>query len=362
LSPARVYALLASILLVVGISGLTFVVLKPFLAAIAWAIVLAVGFAAPWRYVLKVFRGRRTAAAVTASLLVALVVILPAGLLATAIFGQAMSATASLKEKLKEQKISSFGDLVSLPPVQTGLKWVEARTGLTPEVVKDRVGEAAGALSSGLAALSGGLVVGFVDTVMSFLTTIFLLFFLFRDGDELVAAMADLLPMEPDERNELLASLGRMLQSIFRGSLLCAAIQGATGGLGWWLAGLPSPVLASVAMAILSLLPIGGTAIVWLPGAVALWIGGHTGAAIFLAAWGLVVASFLADNVLKPFLIGGADELNTVVVFLGVFGGIAAFGLLGVFIGPITLAMFATLVEARRRQVAARATPAPESV
>src|SRR6185369_6873326 len=105
----------------------------------------------------------------------------------------------------------------------------------------------------------------------------------------------------------------------------------------------PSAILAGAVMGILSLLPVGGTAIVWLPGALWLFSTGHRGSAIFLAVWGIVVTSFLADNVLKPLLISGR-EMNTLVVFLGVFGGLSAFGLLGLFIGPITLAAAVSLV------------------
>jgi predicted PurR-regulated permease PerM len=141
-----------------------------------------------------------------------------------------------------------------------------------------------------------------------------------------------------------------MVRAIFRGSLLLALIQGAFGGIGWWLAGLGSPVLAGATMAVLSLLPIGGSAIVWLPGSIWLWTTGHHGAGIFLLLWGSLVTSFLCDNVLRPLLIRGAEELSTVVVFLGVFGGLAAFGLLGIFIGPMALATFASLLGALRRR------------
>jgi predicted PurR-regulated permease PerM len=113
-------------------------------------------------------------------------------------------------------------------------------------------------------------------------------------------------------------------------------------------------------MAILSLLPVGGTAIVWLPGAIYLWVAGRHGSAIFLLAWGVVVASFLADNVLRPLLIRGTEELSTLVVFLGVFGGLAAFGLLGIFIGPVALVLATTLIQVMR-QAAQTAEPASQA-
>jgi len=112
-------------------------------------------------------------------------------------------------------------------------------------------------------------------------------------------------------------------------------------------------------MAVFSLLPVGGTAIVWLPGAIYLWATGSHGSAIFLLAWGVVVASFLADNVLRPMLIRGTAELSTLVVFLGVFGGLAAFGLLGIFIGPVALVLATTLIQVMRHE-AGTGEPAAE--
>ena len=104
-------------------------------------------------------------------------------------------------------------------------------------------------------------------------------------------------------------------------------------------------------MGVLSLLPVGGTALVWGPGAVACWLQGRPGLALFLTIWGLVVVSTLADNVLKPLLIGGKSELSTLVVFLGVFGGLGAFGLLGLFIGPMVLAFSLTLLQILRESI-----------
>ena len=187
-----------------------------------------------------------------------------------------------------------------------------------------------------------------LDVVLTFLMTLLLLFFFLRDGREMVRSALDLVPLEEDKRLSVLGHFRGMLQSIFRGSLLCALIQGATGGLGWAIAGLPSPFLAAAAMAVLSLLPVGGTALVWGPGAIACWVQGRTGMAIFLVAWGVLVVSTLADNVLKPLLIGGAARIPTLVVFLGVFGGLGAFGLLGLFIGPMVLAFGLALLEILR--------------
>jgi predicted PurR-regulated permease PerM len=103
-------------------------------------------------------------------------------------------------------------------------------------------------------------------------------------------------------------------------------------------------------MSFLSLLPIGGTALVWIPGSIWAWYAGNPGAAIFIFLWGLIVTTIVTDNFLRPLLIGRSEELSTLAVFLGVFGGLTAFGLLGIFIGPVTLVLATALIDILREQ------------
>lgn len=355
---SRIYPIAFFSLVAFGIGSLTVKTLAPFGTAFAWAIVLAVGFAGPWRFLERKMPGRRGLAALLLTLAVGLLVILPAGLLAGVLVNEAIGVVGRASAALTARHVSGLDDLLRIPAVREALAWVELRSGFTPADMMARAGELASGLSGLLATFSGGIVVGLFDAVLSFLVTLFILFFLLRDGREMVRAVLDLVPLEEGRRVEVLASLRGMLQSIFRGSLLCALIQGATGGIGWVIVGLPSPFLAGAAMAVLSLLPIGGTALVWGPGVIACLLQGRPGLAIFLAIWGLVVVSTLADNVLKPLLIGGTTQLSTLVVFLGVFGGLGAFGVLGLFIGPMVLAFGLTLLQILRESTREGA-PAP---
>lgn len=344
--PGR-YAVSFFVVLLIAVSVLSFVVLQPFLSAIAWAIVLAVAVRPLWTRVERRFPKRRSLAAATTSLVVALVVLLPAGLLGAALAAQAAQAASRFVIYVRSQDVSKVSDLGTLPVVGRALEWLQANAGLTPASVRQHAAELAARVSALVASKGGGIVVGFFGAVGTFLLAMFLLFFFLRDGEAMAEALSALLPLSAGERRRTMRRLGAMLESIFKGSLLTALIQGALGGLGWELAGLPSPFLAGAAMAVLSLLPIGGTAFVWLPGAAALALQGRTGAAIFLFLWG-VAAVGMVDNFLKPLLIKGGGELNTLVVFLGVFGGLTAFGLLGVFIGPIVLATAQTLLDVLR--------------
>jgi predicted PurR-regulated permease PerM len=344
------YPVLVFCVLAAGIGGICFALLAPFLTAIAWAIVLAVAFHRPWAWLERRFPSRRDLSAVVLSLAIGLVVVLPAASLAGVLLWQASDVADRAVGELRSRNVHGVEDVLAIPPVDRLMGLVSEKTGVAPADLVRKAVSTAGDGATFLAQKSGSLLLSLFDALMTFLMTLFFLFFFLRDGKEMTGGLLEILPVGPEKRDRIGESLFSMLQSIFRGSLFCALVQGATGALGWWIAGLPSPALAGAAMAFLSLLPIGGTAIVWLPGTLFLWFTGHHGAAVFLAAWGLVVTSFLADNVLKPLLIGGSAELNTLVVFVGVFGGLAVFGLLGIFIGPIALALAATLLEVLREQ------------
>jgi predicted PurR-regulated permease PerM len=352
-TPARerqVYRILFFLVALFGVSYLVFEVLKPFFAALAWAVVLAVVFAAPWQAFARRMPKRRGLAAGLATVAIGLVVLLPAGLFVGVLATQAVKAAGQVVNVLHSRNITSFSGVVALPEAARLLDAAKTRLGIEPADFQKFATDSVTRASAFVAAASGSLVLGFFDALLTFFTTLFLLFFFFHDDEQLSAAALDLLPTDAAGRQEVRHSLGKMVRAIFRGSLLLALIQGTFGGIGWWLAGLGSPVLAGATMAVLSLLPIGGSAIVWLPGGLWLWTTGHHGAAIFLLLWGTLVTSFLCDNVLRPLLIRGADELSTVVVFLGVFGGLATFGLLGIFIGPMALATFASLLGVMRRR------------
>jgi predicted PurR-regulated permease PerM len=329
---------------------LCFQVLGPFLAAITWAIVLAVAFQAPLAFLQRKLPRHPSLSAGLLTAAVGLGVIIPVGLLIGVLAGQVIKAAGQISARLYSAHVTSFSDIVQLPGVAHFLDRLRFHAGMTPADLEGWAHELANRISVVGPALSARLAMSVFDGLLTFLLTLVLLFFFIRDGEVMAAAALDLVPVNPELRMDLSRSLGRMLKAIFRGTLLCALVQGLLGGIGWAIAGLPLPALAGAAMAALSLLPIGGTAIIWLPGSIWVWTLGHHGAALFLALWGAFVTSLLADSVLRPLLTRGSEELSTLVVILGVFGGLAAFGLLGIFLGPVALVLALTLLRALRAQ------------
>ena len=320
---AHLYPIAFLLVVLVAVGALSYVVLRPFLEGILWASVVAVALWPLWEKV----RARATKR--------------PG--LAAGLF------TFAIGHRLKEGDVHSWNDVLAIPGVERALVWARDTAGVAPEDLQARALEVAKKASSVLASAGGAAVLSFLDILVTFVLTLFLLFFLLRDGEDMVEALTDLIPIDEAERRRIVRSLGTMLESIFKGSLLCAIVQGTSGAVAWIAAGLPSAILAGVAMSVLSLLPVGGTAIVWAPALVVLFVKGRTGTAIAFLVWNVVVTSTLADNVLKPLLIGKkGSELSTLLVFLGVFGGLSAFGLIGVFVGPMALALAVMLVRILR--------------
>jgi predicted PurR-regulated permease PerM len=149
------------------------------------------------------------------------------------------------------------------------------------------------------------------------------------------------------------------------GTGVTALIQGTLVGIAFLIAGLPSPLVFGVIAVLASLLPFGGTALIWIPAAIVLGAQGRWGATIFMVAWGVLLVS-LVDNVVRPMLVSGRANVGTLTVFIGVLGGLAAFGAIGLFLGPVVLALSIALIrfmlEVRRVEAAAAERPAANPI
>ncbi|MFQ5663096.1 MAG: AI-2E family transporter, partial [Terriglobia bacterium] len=170
-------------------------------------------------------------------------------------------------------------------------------------------------------------------------------FYLFRDGPALLARLRDALPLEPQQRDHLLRTAQDVLYATVYSSFVVAVMQGVLGGMTFWLLGIKAALFWGVVMGFLALLPALGPWLIWLPAALFFLLGGKLGHALVLLVVGVAVIS-LADNFLRPMLISGRTRLNGLLVFISVLGGLAVFGLLGIVLGPIVVAVGAAVVEA----------------
>jgi predicted PurR-regulated permease PerM len=335
----RVFALAAT-----GLIGLSvYHIVQPFLQPMAWAAILALFLNPVHRRLGTLLRGRANLSALLLTLFTVLIFIGPLTALAVAFGAQAQHLLALSSDWLGQLRGSGHFSLGSIPFLETLFAWLDQHFSISVGEVQQWAVNSATKLLQNLASFGGTAFFGAIGTVLSFTVMLFLLFFLLRDGESIARTAVTLVPLGPRRKQMLVQRMKDVTRAVVMGTLVTALVQGLLLGIGFAIAGLPAPVVFGVVGAVLSVVPFGGTALVWVPGAVALFLTGHPGMGIFLTLWGALLVSS-ADNFLKPLLIGGKAEVPTLAVFIGVLGGLSAFGLIGMFTGPIVMALVLTLV------------------
>ena len=191
-------------------------------------------------------------------------------------------------------------------------------------------------------------VLGSTLTVAYYLAVIVVsCFFLIRDGSLIIGYLKDILPLREEERDAFFRRAKEVLQAVVYGVIVTAFVQGVLGAAGWWYAGLDSPMFFGALMMLLAMIPFVGTALLWGPAGIYLLYAGNVGDGVFLLLWGIFVVS-MADNLLRPLFISGGGKVHLLIVFIGVLGGLAAWGFLGLFMGPLVICLFAFLLESYR--------------
>ncbi len=322
---------------------LLWLIFRPFVGPILWAGLLAFMLFPVNAVLRRRLRGRKGAAALLLTLAVLLGVIVPMVFLGT-LFGKQVAELAGKVSALGARyQIEKPMDLFRIPVLDRAVRWIDAKTPITAAEVQQWLVDASRTVLGVAVASSKALVLGALGVFASLLLMLFILYFFFRDGDEMASEFLGVLPVPAERKARLVEHLSSVTKAVVYGSLLTSLVQGALIGLAFEVCGLPSPVVFGVIAAIASLLPVGGTAFVWVPGAIVLAAQGRWVWAIVLAAWGaLIVGS--ADNVLRPLLISGRAEISTLPIFFGVLGGIGAFGPIGMFLGPVMVALALAVV------------------
>lgn len=323
---------------------LTYRVLAPFASPILWAAVLVVVFYPAYQRLVRLVRGKAGLAAFLLTTAVILAVIVPA-ILCVWVLARESASLYQVAQRFYEQK--GVEGIAAHPVVAAG-RALWDRMSLPFE----RLGfdlnalllAAINAVSSVIVDNLKGIAKNLLSFTINFLLTTFTLFFLLRDGAAMVRGLQALLPLERKHTEALFARILRAVSSVVRGTILTALAQGALGGLGYWIFGVPFPVLLGLATAFFSLLPLGGSALVWLPAAMYLFLKGSWIRGALLLAWSAVIVS-AADNFLKPALVSGGTNLPTLFLFFGMLGGLEVFGVLGFILGPVCLVMLTAFLE-----------------
>ncbi len=322
---------------VILVGYLVFLVIQPFLGPLLWAAVLAVCF-----YPLQVRIEARFAparAALVTTLLVTVILILPSIVLLSVLIREGAVALSEIQRVFSESepaRVQRFWETLQrrLPvPSPVGLM------SIFTDAVKN--------LATMIAAQTGGVVRNIALFLLNLLITLFALFFFLRDARGIGRTARKLLPFEDRQRERLIAQALDLIYASVTASLAVAAAQGLLGGAIFALLGISAPVFWGVVMAFCSLIPAVGSSLVWLPAAIWLLISGETARGVILLGLGAGVVG-MVDNFLRPLLLSGRTAMNGLVLLISLLGGVAAFGFIGLVLGPVVLATGATLLDAYR--------------
>jgi predicted PurR-regulated permease PerM len=314
-----------------------FLITRPFLSALAWALALAIVFYPFYLQVLERIRHPNVAAGVCVAI-VAFLVVGPAIIAGQQIATQAASTLEKWREGQVHKQVEQA--LRDNRLLSRAYEWSSTRFNTSAAM-----NQAATTLGQKMTAFLTGSVTG----LLVLLITFFFLFYFFRDGERGTHTLKSLLPLSPGEADRLLKRVQDTIQATVFGTLLVAAVQGALGGIIFWLLGLPAPVLWGVIMGLLAVVPVLGAFIIWIPAAIYLLLMGAWEKAVILTVWGIVVIG-LIDNLLYPVLVGRKLELHTVPVFISMVGGLIVFGGAGIILGPLVLALTYGLLDIWRQR------------
>jgi predicted PurR-regulated permease PerM len=332
-------------------------VFQTFFSAIAIAAILDVVFYPLYARLSASFGGRRALAAGVTVLVVVLSVILPLIGMGILFTKQALDLYQSLSVKAQDGSLDSILRFRDWSAVEAWLAahapWLDTQALNLKEVFLNFLQKVSGyGVAFGTAAASNVLA-----AAGTFAVVLFSLFFMLLDGTAFANWAWGLAPLTAAHRGELSRTFVGIIKSAVIGSGLVAIVQGVLGGVAFWLVGFPG-ILWGFVMVFTSLVPVIGTALVWVPAAVVLFVQGHSGAGLFILIWGTVVISG-SDNVIRLFVVKGPVRMHPLLIFFSVMGGINLAGLLGVVYGPLILAMVQTLLEIFRGEFMGRPAPAP---
>jgi predicted PurR-regulated permease PerM len=309
--------------------------IRGFLQPIFWAIALGIVVYPMHIWIVKKLRGRASLAAITSVLLVVIVVILPLIGVAAAVAREA----SALYQRLDTGSVDLEGVIRQTQESMPRVAALIERVGIDPERLQSQLSEAAVTASRFIASRAVSIGQDTLRATVFFFLMLYLLFFFLRDGQRLLEALVRALPLGDERERLLMARFAEVSRATIKGTIVVGIAQGAIGGIAFAILGLGAPVLWGTMMALMSILPAIGPAVIWVPAAVILLVNEHIVAGIALIMIGVFLIG-MVDNVLRPVLVGRDTRMPDYLILLSTLGGLAGFGLAGIVIGPIIAAFF----------------------
>ncbi|MBK9308516.1 MAG: AI-2E family transporter [Nitrospira sp.] len=323
---------------------------KPFVFSALWA-----GLLAHWAFPLhlrltRLCAGREMVSAALLTVGAMAIVVVP-----LVVMGVMLVREAGVAEQEIRAWISGGGlqrlpeELATIPIIGGWLKSALAGSATPTFSLEQSVLTGVKELSQFLIGGMGGLLKNTFALIMNFFMMLLILFFLFKDGQQWLSVLYDLIPMEESHKSKILVRSDQTIRAVVKGVLVTAIVQGLLAGMAYLALGVPFPMGLTALTIVLAPIPFGGTGLVWLPVALYLFWIGMAGKALTMLVWGIGVVS-MVDQFLRPWLIGQDVQIPVLLLVLSVLGGLALYGLLGLFIGPILVSLLMTAVQIYREE------------
>ncbi len=342
-------------LLVVLLTTIAFLwIVRGFLMPVFWAVVFAVLARPLYRRILRAVRNRQSLAALITTLIVVLVILIPLGLLGLAVTQQAIGLYQRVSSgEVNVQAVVEFVERAV--PAVTGLL---EDFGVSVESIENALRNSAVAAGEWGATKAVAIGQSTITLLVFFVLMLYFLFFFIRDAERILDWIIRALPLGDEREMRLFKKFAEVSRATMKGTLVVAIVQGGIGGVLFAIAGINAAVFWGVVMAVASLLPVVGTALIWVPAAIIMFATGAIWEGILIFAGGTILVG-MVDNFLRPILVGYDTKMPDYLVLLTTLGGLALFGLAGVVLGPLVGAMFLVVWEMMAEEYATIDTPSP---
>jgi predicted PurR-regulated permease PerM len=327
--------------------ALAFVITQSFLKPFAFAIILAVVFYPLHERLLRWNKRRVGSSALLSTLLLILVFAVPGLIIAVLAANEALTAAHYLgRRSVEEGGFPSLVMILADRPIRYIGHWVD----LSKYDLRAMVGANAQKVSVWLVGFGANVLSGIARFAIDALITFVVVFFLFRDGAQWAYRAGTLLPLTPEQVARLYRNISDTIIANVYGILSVGVAQGVLVGVAMRIIGMQSSLLLGLATGFASIIPVVGSALVWVPVTVYLLVTGSIGKGVFLLIYSVVIVSSV-DNIIRPWVVGGRVELHPLVLLFFIFGGVEAFGFLGLFLGPVVASVLAALFDMLREEL-----------
>jgi len=321
---------------------LALLILRPFIHTIILSAILASLFYPLQLHLVRFYRGKRNAAALTVVVAITLLVIIPLFFFTSALVAQGLDSINRINEWISAGNMQK---LLKHPKIGDYTAWIREHLdfyGLTKVNLQQYLLQASKRVGQFLLGRGMGLMRDVASMVFHFFVMIFLTFYLVRDGQEMLERIKGLSPLREDQEDRIIDKIRSVARSAFLANFLTALCQGAAGGLGLVMVGIPALFWGTL-IGICSLIPVVGTAIIWIPAIGYLMLAGRWKAGVFILLWAVFFVGTI-DNFLRPFLMRGREQMSPFYLFLAIIGGVSYFGLVGILYGPLILGFAAVML------------------